>query len=91
MAADMGGMGFIESNQSVLMYNNTLVSSNMLEVRTIHTAKSESYDTQESFTYNNFFLSICRLLVARELRGTSTLQLLASTMRTSSLTPIAAA
>jgi len=31
LAADMGGMGFIESNQSVLMYNNTLVSSNMLE------------------------------------------------------------
>ena len=31
LAADMGGMGFIESNQSVLMYNNTMVSSNVLE------------------------------------------------------------
>ncbi|KAG5179637.1 nad-dependent epimerase/dehydratase [Tribonema minus] len=31
MAADMGGMGFIESNQSVLMFNNTMISSNMLE------------------------------------------------------------
>lgn len=32
LAADMGGMGFIESNQSVLMWNNTMVSSNCLEV-----------------------------------------------------------
>ena len=31
LAADMGGMGFIESNQSVLMWNNTMVSSNVLE------------------------------------------------------------
>lgn len=31
LAADMGGMGFIESNQSVLMFNNTMVSSNVLE------------------------------------------------------------
>lgn len=31
LAADMGGMGFIESNQSVLMFNNTMISSNMLE------------------------------------------------------------
>lgn len=31
LAADMGGMGFIDSNQSVLMFNNTLISSNMLE------------------------------------------------------------
>jgi GDP-D-mannose 3',5'-epimerase len=27
----MGGMGFIESNQSVLLYNNTMISFNMLE------------------------------------------------------------
>lgn len=33
LAADMGGMGFIESNQSVLMFNNTMVSSNCLEVK----------------------------------------------------------
>jgi GDP-D-mannose 3',5'-epimerase len=31
LAADMGGMGFIESNQSVLLYNNTMISFNMLE------------------------------------------------------------
>ncbi|GAB5033498.1 nad-dependent epimerase dehydratase [Nannochloropsis oceanica] len=31
LAAEMGGMGFIESNQSVLMWNNTMVSSNVLE------------------------------------------------------------
>lgn len=31
LAADMGGMGFIESCQSVLMFNNTQVSSNVLE------------------------------------------------------------
>jgi len=31
LAADMGGMGFISSNESVLVYNNTMISSNMLE------------------------------------------------------------
>ena len=31
LAADMGGMGFIQSNNSVIMYNNTLVSFNVLE------------------------------------------------------------
>jgi len=31
MAADMGGMGFIESNQSVLVFSNTMISANMLE------------------------------------------------------------
>lgn len=31
LAADMGGMGFIVSNQSVLLYNNTMISFNMLE------------------------------------------------------------
>jgi GDP-D-mannose 3',5'-epimerase len=25
LAADMGGMGFIQSNQSVLFYNNTMI------------------------------------------------------------------
>ena len=32
LAADIGGMGFIKSNESVLMYNNTMISFNMLEV-----------------------------------------------------------
>ncbi|KAH8074879.1 UDP-glucuronate decarboxylase [Aureococcus anophagefferens] len=31
LAADMGGMGFIKSNESVLMYNNTMISFNVLE------------------------------------------------------------
>lgn len=31
LAADMGGMGFIQSNESVLMFNNTMISSNILE------------------------------------------------------------
>ncbi len=31
LAADMGGMGFIVSNQAVLLYNNTMISFNMLE------------------------------------------------------------
>jgi len=31
MAADMGGMGFIQSNHSVIAYNNTILSLNMLE------------------------------------------------------------
>jgi len=31
LAADMGGMGFIQSNHSVIMYNNTMISCNMLE------------------------------------------------------------
>jgi GDP-D-mannose 3',5'-epimerase len=31
LAADMGGMGFIQSNHSVILYNNTMISFNMLE------------------------------------------------------------
>ena len=31
LAADMGGMGFIQSNHSVIMYNNTMISFHMLE------------------------------------------------------------
>lgn len=30
-AADMGGMGFIQSNHSRIMYNNTMISYNMIE------------------------------------------------------------
>lgn len=30
-AADMGGMGFIQSNHAVILYNNLMISSNMLE------------------------------------------------------------
>ena len=35
LAADMGGMGFIQSNHSVIMYNNTMISFNMLEASRI--------------------------------------------------------
>jgi len=31
LAADMGGMGFIQSNHSSILYNNTMVSFNMVE------------------------------------------------------------
>jgi len=31
LAADMGGMGFIQSNHSVILYNNTMISFNMME------------------------------------------------------------
>jgi GDP-D-mannose 3',5'-epimerase len=31
LAADMGGMGFIQSNHSVIFYNNTMISFNMIE------------------------------------------------------------
>jgi len=31
LAADMGGMGFIQSNHSRILYNNTMISMNMLE------------------------------------------------------------
>jgi GDP-D-mannose 3',5'-epimerase len=31
LAADMGGMGFIQSNHSLILYNNTMISFNMAE------------------------------------------------------------
>jgi len=31
LAADMGGMGFIQSNHSVILYNNIMISFNMVE------------------------------------------------------------
>ena len=31
LAADMGGMGFIQSNHSVIFYNNTMITFNVLE------------------------------------------------------------
>mmetsp|Transcript_27672 Transcript_27672/g.35974 ORF Transcript_27672/g.35974 Transcript_27672/m.35974 type:complete len:376 (+) Transcript_27672:98-1225(+) len=45
LAADMGGMGFIESNQSVLMYNNTMISFNMLEAARMNGAKRYFYSS----------------------------------------------
>lgn len=40
-AADMGGMGFIQSNNSVILYNNLMISSNMLEASRV--AKVERF------------------------------------------------
>jgi GDP-D-mannose 3',5'-epimerase len=31
LAADMGGMGFIQSNHSLILYNNTMISFNLVE------------------------------------------------------------
>ena len=39
LAADMGGMGFIQSNHSVIMYNNTMISFNMIEAARINGIK----------------------------------------------------
>ena len=39
LAADMGGMGFIQSNHSVIMYNNTMISFNMMEVSRVEGIK----------------------------------------------------
>ena len=43
LAADMGGMGFIESNQSVIIYNNTMISFNMLEASRQNNVKKYFY------------------------------------------------
>lgn len=45
LAADMGGMGFIVSNQSVLLYNNTMISFNMLEAARQQQAKRYFYSS----------------------------------------------
>eukprot|EP00927_Polykrikos_kofoidii_P039079 TRINITY_DN3350_c0_g1_i2.p1 TRINITY_DN3350_c0_g1~~TRINITY_DN3350_c0_g1_i2.p1 ORF type:complete len:408 (+),score=69.58 TRINITY_DN3350_c0_g1_i2:86-1225(+) len=45
LAADMGGMGFIESNQSVLLFNNTMLSFNMLEASRMNGTKRYFYSS----------------------------------------------
>lgn len=45
LAADMGGMGFIESNQSVLLFNNTMISFNMLEASRMNGAERYFYSS----------------------------------------------
>ena len=45
LAADMGGMGFIVSNQSVLLYNNTMISFNMLEAARQNAVKRYFYSS----------------------------------------------
>eukprot|EP00271_Cylindrocystis_brebissonii_P001262 TRINITY_DN1157_c0_g2_i1.p1 TRINITY_DN1157_c0_g2~~TRINITY_DN1157_c0_g2_i1.p1 ORF type:complete len:378 (-),score=84.66 TRINITY_DN1157_c0_g2_i1:488-1621(-) len=43
LAADMGGMGFIQSNHSVIMYNNTMISFNVMEAARINNVKRLFY------------------------------------------------
>ena len=54
LAADMGGMGFIESNQSVLMYNNTMISFNMLEASRMNSVQRYFYSST-ACVYNEDF------------------------------------
>lgn len=56
MAADMGGMGFIQSNHSVIMYNNTMISFNMLEAARI-TGVKRFVNCYLSFFFFLFILS----------------------------------
>eukprot|EP01101_Sappina_pedata_P011797 TRINITY_DN7988_c0_g1_i1.p1 TRINITY_DN7988_c0_g1~~TRINITY_DN7988_c0_g1_i1.p1 ORF type:complete len:365 (-),score=173.36 TRINITY_DN7988_c0_g1_i1:125-1147(-) len=44
-AADMGGMGFIQSNHSVILYNNTMISFNMLEAARVNGVKRFFYSS----------------------------------------------
>jgi len=39
----MGGMGFIQSNHSVILYNNTMISFNMLEAARRNNVKRYFY------------------------------------------------
>ncbi|CAN6724839.1 unnamed protein product [Malus baccata var. baccata] len=43
LAADMGGMGFIQSNHSVIFYNNTMICFNMVEASRINDVKRFFY------------------------------------------------
>lgn len=43
LAADMGGMGFIQSNHSVILYNNAMISFNMMECARIADVKRFYY------------------------------------------------
>lgn len=43
LAADMGGMGFIQSNHAVILYNNTMISFNTLEAARFNGCKRLFY------------------------------------------------
>jgi len=45
LAADMGGMGFIQSNHSTILYNNTMISFNMAEAARRNGAKRFFYSS----------------------------------------------
>lgn len=54
LAADMGGMGFIQSNHSVIMYNNTMISFNMLEAARINGVKRFVFEKLNLLLYISF-------------------------------------
>jgi len=45
LAADMGGMGFIQSNHAVILYNNTMISFNVMEAARLNGAKRFFYSS----------------------------------------------
>jgi len=45
LAADMGGMGFIQSNHSTILYNNTMISFNMIEAARRNNVKKFFYSS----------------------------------------------
>jgi len=45
LAADMGGMGFIQSNHSVILYNNVMISFNMMEAARRNNVKRLFYSS----------------------------------------------
>lgn len=58
LAADMGGMGFIQSNESVLMWNNTMVSSKVLEAARRNGCKRYFYSSS-ACCYNEKMQLVC--------------------------------
>lgn len=53
LAADMGGMGFIQANHSVILYNNTLLSFNLAEAARRNKVKRFFYSSS-ACVYPNF-------------------------------------
>ena len=51
LAADMGGMGFIQSCQSVLFYNNIMISFNMMEAAR-HVGATKFFFSSSACVYN---------------------------------------
>ncbi len=45
LAADMGGMGYIQSNHATILYNNTMISFNMIEAARRNKAKRFFYSS----------------------------------------------
>jgi len=66
LAADMGGMGFIVSNQSVLLYNNTMISFNMLEASRQNGVKRYFYSSTACVViYCNFIYFLLHIYMIK--------------------------